>query len=170
MRLTTQQVLEIAQLLAGGEIARTAMCRKLAFSLARLSHLLKPIVQSFQEAATPSDAEKEHAERRQEILKKLARKQADGVTPVLRETPAGMMFDIPEDAMAEARAQIDALDSSIPGMAGLRAKRETELAELAQEEVEIDCKPLPLSLFPDNLSVAAARTLLPLLADDDVKN
>lgn len=167
MKLTRSKIVDLYALLTSPQVKDARFKRTLAFSMARLTYTLEPVVQAMRAAADVCDGVKKYHERRVALLRNYARKGEKG-EPLFRMTPQGQAFDVaPEDQCALDRELTALQDGEFKDALAEQAQRDKELEALGKQEEEVAVE-LPLSMFPEDVPMNLLQALYPLILDDSV--
>lgn len=133
---------------------------KFTFTITRNKQAIKPMVKKVNELATMSDSYKEFDLKRVEINNKYAEKDEAGKAKMQDER-----FVIPEDKKEDFEKEIEALKEEYKEAIKEREEQKNNVEAYLKEETELELKPIPLSMIPDDINVDEMEIIEPLVEE-----
>lgn len=133
---------------------------KFTFTITRNKQAIKPMVKKVNELATMSDSYKEFDLKRVEINNKYAEKDESGKAKMQDER-----FVIPEDKKEDFEKEIEALKEEYKEAIKEREEQKNNVEAYLKEETELELKPIPLSMIPDDINVDEMEIIEPLVEE-----
>lgn len=133
---------------------------KFAFTISRNKQMIKPMVNKVNELAKMSELFKEFDKKRVEINEKYATKDENGKSIMKDER-----FEIPEDKKEDFEKEIEALKEEYKEAIKEREEQKNNVEAYLKEETELELKPIPLSMIPDDINVDEMEIIEPLVEE-----
>ena len=133
---------------------------KFTFTINRNRQAIKPMAKKVNEMVTMSESFKEFDKKRVEINEKYAEKDESGKTTMKDER-----FVIPEDKKEDFEKEIEALKEEYKDTIKEREEQKNNVEAYLKEETELELKPIPLSMIPDDINVDEMEIIEPLVEE-----
>ena len=133
---------------------------KFTFTITRNKQAIKPMVKKVNELATMSGSYKEFDVKRVEINNKYAEKDESGKAKMQDER-----FVILEDKKEDFEKEIEALKEEYKETIKEREEQKNQVEAYLKEETELELKPIPLSMIPDDINVDEMEIIEPLVEE-----